>query len=249
MEVIVLGSAAAAVPGPGNAGSGYLVRDGSDALLVDIGNGVLGNLARHADLGDVDELLLSHLHYDHVLDIFPLTLNYRYWDRTLPVHAPDEAQAVFDEFYPLFSGSPQEYLDVLDVRVWKPRSTEEIQGFSVTPVPVEHNVPAYALRFERDGDVVTYSADTRACDALVEAAQGADLLLCEATIPEGVSWGDADENHMSAREAGETARAAEADHLALTHMLYNQDPEDSLAEAREHFDDVSVAHPNTVYRV
>jgi ribonuclease BN (tRNA processing enzyme) len=249
MEVIVLGSAAAAVPGPGNAGSGYLVREGSDTLLVDVGNGVLGNLSRHADFEDVDQLLLSHLHYDHVLDIFPLTLNYRYFDRTLPVRAPDEAQEIFEDFYPLFSGDPDEYLEVLDVETWKPRTETTIEGFTVTPVPVEHNVPAYALRIERDGTTVTYSADTRACDALVEAADGADLLLCEATLPGGVSWGEAEENHMSAGDAGEVAREADVGHLALTHILYNQDPEDSLEQAEEHFGSVSVAHPNTVYPV
>lgn len=249
MEVIVLGSAAAAVPGPGNAGSGYLVRHGDDALLVDCGNGVLGNLSRHADFEEVDHLLLSHLHYDHVLDIFPLTLRFRYWDRTLPVRAPNEGQDVLDAFFPLFSGEPEEYLELLDVTPWSPREPVEVEGFTVTPVPVEHNVPAYALRVERGGATVTYSADTRPCDALVEAAEGADLFLCEATLPGGVTWDDAEENHMGAADAARTAAKAGVGHLALTHMLYNQDPEDSLEQAREHFDDVGVAHPNTVYKV
>lgn len=249
MEVIVLGSAAAAVPGPGNAGSGYLVRHGDDALLVDCGNGVLGNLSRHADFEEVDHLLLSHLHYDHVLDIFPLTLRFRYFERTLPIHAPDGCQGTFETFFGLFSGEPEKYLDLHDHEAWTDREPVEVEDFTVTPVPVEHNVPAYALRIERDGAAVTYSADTRPCDALVEAAEGADLFLCEATLPGGVTWDDAEENHMGAADAARTAAKADVDHLALTHMLYNQDPEDSLEQAREHFDDVGVAHPNTVYKV
>ena len=53
---------------------------------------------------------------------------------------------------------------------------------TVTPFAVEHpsGAPAYALRVECDGRVVAYSGDTEWTDALVRAAAGADLLICEA---------------------------------------------------------------------
>jgi ribonuclease BN (tRNA processing enzyme) len=53
---------------------------------------------------------------------------------------------------------------------------------AVTPFAVVHpsGAPAHALRIEDAGRVVTYSGDTEWTEALVEAARGADLFVCEA---------------------------------------------------------------------
>jgi ribonuclease BN (tRNA processing enzyme) len=52
----------------------------------------------------------------------------------------------------------------------------------VTPFTVAHasGAPSYALRIEYGGKVITYSGDTEWTEALVEAARGADLFVCEA---------------------------------------------------------------------
>jgi ribonuclease BN (tRNA processing enzyme) len=52
----------------------------------------------------------------------------------------------------------------------------------VTSFIVKHarGTPSYALRVEYAGEVVTYSGDTEWTEALVEAARGADLFICEA---------------------------------------------------------------------
>jgi ribonuclease BN (tRNA processing enzyme) len=53
---------------------------------------------------------------------------------------------------------------------------------TVTGFPVEHasGAPPYALRVECAGRTVAYSGDTEWCEALVDAARGADLFVCEA---------------------------------------------------------------------
>lgn len=53
---------------------------------------------------------------------------------------------------------------------------------TVTPYAVVHpsGAPAYALRVELEGKVVTYSGDTEWTDALIQAARGTDLFICEA---------------------------------------------------------------------
>ena len=60
-------------PGPESPASCYLVEAPYDGrtfrLLLDLGSGALGALQRHADLGEIDAVALSHLHPDHCLDL------------------------------------------------------------------------------------------------------------------------------------------------------------------------------------
>jgi ribonuclease BN (tRNA processing enzyme) len=106
----------------------------------------------------------------------------------------------------------------------------EIGPFLVTTAPVNHSVAAYGFRIEHDGQVLAYSGDTGACDALVDLARDADLFLCEASfldqpdLPPGL--------HLTAREAGEHAAQAGSDKLVLTHLVPWNDPVQSLAEAK-----------------
>ena len=66
----------------------------------------------------------------------------------------------------------------------KPRVQALINDISVTPyvVSADHvrDSPSFALRVESDGRILTYSGDADWCDELAEAAQEADLFVCEA---------------------------------------------------------------------
>jgi ribonuclease BN (tRNA processing enzyme) len=121
------------------------------------------------------------------------------------------------------------------------------------PCPVEHNVACFALRAEGDGKRFVYSGDTRAGALLEEAAQGADLLLSEATfqdLVEGRPVEKSRDHHMTAREAGELARKAGVKRLVLTHLKHDLDPARSLAQAAEVFGGkVEMAEPGRAFEV
>ena len=55
----------------GGACSGYLVEDEGIRVLLDCGSGVLGKLRAVVDYADVDAVVVSHLHADHILDLVP----------------------------------------------------------------------------------------------------------------------------------------------------------------------------------
>ena len=57
-----------------------------------------------------------------------------------------------------------------------------IRTLTVTPYGVVHpsGAPAYALRIECKGKVISYSGDTEWTDSLLSAARDADLFVCEA---------------------------------------------------------------------
>ena len=60
----------------------------------------------------------------------------------------------------------------------------KIGPLQVTPFVVSHfsGAPSYALRMEVSGKVITYSGDTEWTESLIEAADAADLFICEANF-------------------------------------------------------------------
>ena len=99
--------------------------------------------------------------------------------------------------------------------------------------------PSEVLGPARRGLTVVYSGDTMPCDALVQAAGDADLLICEATYAlEEQAEQAATYGHMTFAQAGEMAARAGARRLWLTHYsAMMKDPREDVFRAREHFPD------------
>ena len=97
--------------------------------------------------------------------------------------------------------------------------------------------PEQVLGKPRRGLKVAFSGDTALCDGLVRAAEGADLLICEATYGEdGQAELAAEHGHMNFAQAAEAARRAGVRRLWLTH--YSQmidDPAQYLPNAASIF--------------
>src|ERR1039457_3713310 len=64
-------------------------------------------------------------------------------------------------------------------------STAEIGPFRISTDHMNHPVETFGFGVEQDGWRLAYSADTGESDALVRLAEGADLLLCEASFLDG----------------------------------------------------------------
>src|ERR1700691_6168256 len=68
MRVTVIGCAGS-FPGPDSPASCYLFEAEGFHLVIDMGNGALGVLQRHAELFGIDAICVSHLHADHCVDL------------------------------------------------------------------------------------------------------------------------------------------------------------------------------------
>ncbi|MDQ3828063.1 MAG: MBL fold metallo-hydrolase [Candidatus Tectomicrobia bacterium] len=185
MQVQFLGSGDAFGSG-GRFQTCFLLHGTDGHLLIDCGASSLIAMKRAGVApSDIGWVLLSHLHVDHCGGVPFLILDGQFSRRTRPlvVAGPPGLKARMDaamEVY--FPGSTQVTRRFTTELIELPeRLAIQVGPTRVTPFAVEHasGAPSYALRVDYAGKVITYSGDTEWTEALVEAARGADLFICE----------------------------------------------------------------------
>jgi ribonuclease BN (tRNA processing enzyme) len=228
MELTVLGCSGT-FPSADSGCSSYLVRHDGFTLMIDAGNGAVGALQRVGDLLEPSAILLSHLHADHCVDLVAYSYARRFHaakPRPIPLYGPTGTQ---DRICQIFDKAPRDHLDkVYDFRTIS-ASTYEIGPFRIQLVPTNHPVETYAVRVEADGRSLCYSADTGQSQELIEAARGVDLFLCEATWPDDGDYPSG--VHLTPKQTGAHATAADVGRLVLTHTVAWLPDEDVLAGA------------------
>lgn len=225
--------------------SGYLVDDGSTRVWVDCGSGSVSALQHHCEIADVDALVITHEHPDHVLDVAVLrnAMVYGLGLEGLPLYAP---QPTLDHLAAVIGGPlappfvPRAVADGDEVEV----ATLRLR-FSRTDHPVE----TLAVRVDPvDGSsgAIAYSSDTGPGWSLAALGPGIALAVVEATFLEATP--NAPPVHRTAAVTGADARSAGVMRLVITHITPSGDPEAHRAEAEAAFGaSVEVAIPHARY--
>ena len=102
----------------------------------------------------------------------------------------------------------------IPMKLWsRPQKGETIEQDGIT------YTPDMALGAARKGLKVTYCTDSRPVDAIVQAAEGSDLFICEGMYAEKEKLAKAKQyKHMTFYEAAEMAKRAQVNELWLTHF-------------------------------
>jgi ribonuclease BN (tRNA processing enzyme) len=208
--------------GPGQACSGYLVRDGRTTLWLDAGSGTLANLQRHIGMDEVDAVVLSHEHPDHWSDLegFRVACTYVVEREDVPVYGP---RGVRERLSPGYD-SVFRWQDVGD------GEQVEIGGLRLSFSRTDHPPETLAVRIDGGGRSLAYSADTGPGWSFTMLGPGIDAALCEATYPSDREGGG---GHLSAAQAGDMSRQAGIPRLLLTHLWPTVDPATAGKEAAE----------------
>jgi ribonuclease BN (tRNA processing enzyme) len=232
MRLTVIGCSGS-FPGPDSPASCYLLEAEGFRLVMDMGNGALGALQRHAELFGIDAICVSHLHVDHCIDLSSYWVARQYAPggpkSPVPVHGPRGTAERIAGFGGEDVASVRARFEVHEL---EPQSLE-IGPFRITTERMNHPVETFGFRVEHGGWKLAYSADTGETDALVRLAEGVDVLLSEASFQSDKR--NPPDLHLTARQAGEHAARAGAGQLVLTHLVPWYDREQSLAEAAESY--------------
>jgi ribonuclease BN (tRNA processing enzyme) len=219
-------------PGPGGAGSGYLVSWGATSVWMDAGPGTFANLQLLMDPAKLDAVVLSHEHPDHWSDVesFAVWLLLHPEVGPVTVYAPPGLR---DRSY-LGERSPLRWCEV------QPDERVDIGPLACTFRRTDHGPVTLAVRIEAAAaspgepvvGVLGYSADTGDGWSPESLGPGLGTLLCEATYTQDR---EGSFQHLSGRQAGALGARAGVGTLILTHRRPDVVAEVVAAEADEAF--------------
>jgi len=235
IELIVLGSGTCALQ-PQRSMSGYALRHQNFLMLVDCGNGVL---RRSLEAGlkpfEVDAILISHLHVDHIADIVPLLWGLKHApgikrDKALHFFGPPGLQQFFEKLPSLYGKWIEKF--PFPVVVKNVMQEEFVIGpWQVKTLPMQHGASANGYRLQSRGKVIAYSGDTGECVEAVRLAKNADVCILECSFAKDYGA----ENHLHAAQVGRIARQAECRKLILSHLYPECDETDVKAICAKEF--------------
>jgi ribonuclease BN (tRNA processing enzyme) len=256
----ILGSGTAA-PNPGGANSGYLLREGSTAVVMDCGPGTAGRIALHVPVNQLSGIAISHLHPDHYFDLVALNYLLKFGEPRppslpprVPLWLPPGGHDFLRRFGLLIADKLGMLEEVFEICDYSPDCTAIVGSLRFSFHPVQHYIPSHAMRVHSEsGGVLTFSSDVAPCSQLIDAARDADVFLCESAL---LYSSQDDKNpalrgHMTAAEAASAARRAHAKRLLITHY-YSSKGADAhhLSTASAAFDGpVELAREGETYTV
>ncbi|KQU65806.1 hydrolase [Aminobacter sp. DSM 101952] len=228
-----------------------LVELGGRTIVVDCGLGVTrGVTDAGLSLKALDLIFITHLHSDHVLELGALL--HTAWTAGLATPVKVFGPAGLNRYWQGFVQALEFDIEIRIIDEGRPDLREMVEvvefgegevlrdgDLSVTALRVDHPpvTECFALRFEHQGTAIVFSADTAFFPPLADFARGADILLHEAMLEEGVErlvarTGNGARlrehlmaSHSLAGEAGTIAARAGVGRLVLNHLIPADDPE------------------------
>lgn len=219
-EILLLGTGSALTDGSREP-TMLALRGRRSTIVMDCGANAIRQLQQlRVPLDSIERLILTHSHPDHTsgfsLLVEMLWLGGR--RHPLPIHGPADAIDVVQRIWNQWDTSAWEGLPGLEWHRVPPEIGAPIcvgADFELTAAPGVHLVPVIGVRARdlQGGGAVVYSSDGEPSPGIRALAQGADMLVHEAT--------GAFPGHSSAEGAAELARAAGVRRLILVHLSPN----------------------------
>jgi ribonuclease BN (tRNA processing enzyme) len=220
MRLTTLGTGTVALD-PARACAGHYVEAGAVRLLMDCGSGICLRLAQHGvPWSDITHVAFTHFHTDHISDYATLVQAWRYGQlppRSAPltVVGPIGTVRLIDGIAAMHGDwvrEPGFPVNVVELAAGAAHDLGDGVGISAARVP--HTAESVALSVTRGGRRLVYTGDMSYDPMVAEWARGADLLLCECSLPESMAV----PNHLTPAQVGALAAAALPRHLVLTHF-------------------------------
>lgn len=162
-----------------------------DKILVDCGNGIVKTLLRQErDLLDIEALLVTHFHGDHVLDI-PFLILIRSFSlpaRRLKIYGPEDTKKKIALLVQLtFSDIAHKWEKTLElakvdfIEFDHLEDEEVLPGYKVSAYSVIHGDEpnCYGYTVEHEGKVAGFSGDSALCEGIEQIVSKADVSILD----------------------------------------------------------------------
>ena len=225
-------------------GPSNLVTTNKSSILIDCGSGVTQRLEQaKVSTADIDALFLTHLHSDHVIDIYQLIISSWHSYRVKPwkVYGPIGTKKLIrlimkawkDERNQRIQYEKRSSVQAFNIQVKEFNDYGKIkikdliiEYFEVDHKPVKY---AYGFNFQRKNKKLTISGDTKPCNNLMKYAQLTDVLLHEVYIEEEMqpitkmrskkTLNNVKNYHTTSNMVGKIAKISRCKKLVLTHFV------------------------------
>ena len=225
-------------------GPANLIHNKDTKILIDCGSGVTQRLLQAGYSGaEIDCLLLTHLHSDHVVDFYQLIISswhqYRkkQWNIIGPIGTKFFLNSLMDvwknerELRIHYEKRDSTEAFMLDIKEINENNCFMINDIKVEYFKVDHKPVPYAFgyNFIYDNKKITISGDTKPCENLNKYAFRSDILLHEVFIEDEIlpEKGKRDletvlnvkSYHTISRDVGKIAKKVQAKNLVLSHFV------------------------------
>lgn len=216
-------------PAKNGATSSYLVEKDNFTLMIDIGSGALSKVQNYKSVSEINAVIVSHYHHDHVADIGVLQYAYLVHNQLnkrhdlLPIYGHQEDEQGFKLLsHDYTTGIP-----------YDPNESLEIGPFKIEFLKTNHSVPCYGMKITSENCVIVYTADSAYQEEWIDFSKNADLLIADCNF-----YSDQDgkaAGHMNSSEVGYIAEQANVRELILSHLPQYGEHENLLMDAKGYF--------------
>lgn len=226
MELNVIGYYGGSAP-KNEATSSYLLEVGKEKILLDCGAASSSVVQNYCNLTEINNIILSHYHWDHFSDIGVFIYN-RYVknligdvDQKLNIYSLDNEFFIKD-----FESFPSN--NVIKINE---KSKIKIADVNISFYKTDHPIDCLAIRCEKGDKSLVYTADASLDKGLIEFSKNADLLITECSLYEDADGSSS--GHMNINDVIELINKSRAKKVILSHLPIYGDFNKNLLLARD----------------
>jgi ribonuclease BN (tRNA processing enzyme) len=234
-QLIIIGSGTG-VPSLRRGSPGLVFLSDSSTVVIDSGAGALRKMLEVGiTYRDLDLLLYTHIHPDHVIDLVPILFASKYGD------VPRDKDLIclggpgFKRYFNKLKRTYGSWIESKAYRLFIKEVTSRplrFRNMKIRSKPMAHMSESVGYRIDlKSGKSVVFSGDTDYCANLIDLAFGVDLLVLECSFPDEKKV----DGHLTPTLAGRIASESRCKRLLLTHFYPICDQHDILKPCRQLF--------------
>ena len=234
-ELIIIGSGTG-IPSLRRGSPGLVILSDNTKLLIDSGPGALRKMLEVGiTYQDIDVLLYTHIHPDHVSDLVHILFACKYADLPREKELFCIGGPGFRPYFEKLKNLYGPWIEPKSYRLTVKEISEEplfCRDLRILSKPMAHISESVGYRIEfKDERSIAISGDTDYCQNIIDLGSEVDLLILECSFPDGKKV----EGHLTPSLAGRIALESHCRRLLLTHLYPVCDRFDVVGQCKKIF--------------